>query len=125
MLRQRTLKVIQGSSTVRQLVSQTRNPPAAHYHLGHSQDCFRNTVDPQPRLRHAQAHRPLRPHLSPSNTISLNLFNLAHHTIHTMSDDASYMSFLNKANADPKSGQGSTMAESESTSQRRSDLDPT
>ena len=42
-----------------------------------------------------------------------------------MSDDASYMSFLNKANADPKSGQGSTMAESESTSQRRSDLDPT
>ncbi|OCT47981.1 hypothetical protein CLCR_04393 [Cladophialophora carrionii] len=42
-----------------------------------------------------------------------------------MSDDASYMSFLNKANADPKSGQGSTMAESESTSQRRSSFDPT
>jgi len=42
-----------------------------------------------------------------------------------MADDASYMSFLNKANADPKSGQGSTMAESESTSQARSDLDPT
>ncbi len=42
-----------------------------------------------------------------------------------MSDDASYMSFLNKANADPKSGQGSTMAESESTSQRHSSFDPT
>jgi hypothetical protein len=44
-----------------------------------------------------------------------------------MSDDASYMSFLNKANADPKAGtaQGSTMAESPSTSSRRSDLDPT
>jgi hypothetical protein len=41
-----------------------------------------------------------------------------------MSDDASYMSFLNKANADPKAGQGSTMAESESTSQRRSEQDP-
>ncbi|KIW62227.1 hypothetical protein PV04_10422 [Phialophora macrospora] len=46
-------------------------------------------------------------------------------TIHTMSDDAAYMSFLDKANADPRSGQGSTMAESESTSQRRSSFDPT
>ena len=34
-----------------------------------------------------------------------------------MSDDASYMSFLNKANADPKAGQSSTTAESKSTSQ--------
>ncbi|KAJ9603069.1 hypothetical protein H2200_012364 [Cladophialophora chaetospira] len=42
-----------------------------------------------------------------------------------MSDDASYMSFLNKANDDPKSGQGSTMIESNSTSQRRSSMDPT
>ena len=40
-----------------------------------------------------------------------------------MSDDASYTSFLDKANADPKAG--STMAESDSTSQRRSNLDPT
>jgi hypothetical protein len=45
-------------------------------------------------------------------------------TTRNMSDDASYISFLNKANADPKSGQGSTMAQSDSTSQRRSDLDP-
>ncbi|KIX94548.1 uncharacterized protein Z520_09594 [Fonsecaea multimorphosa CBS 102226] len=40
-----------------------------------------------------------------------------------MSDDSSYLSFLEKANANPKAGQ--TLAESESTSQRRSKLDPT
>ncbi|OAP55508.1 hypothetical protein AYL99_10481 [Fonsecaea erecta] len=40
-----------------------------------------------------------------------------------MSDDSSYLSFLEKANANPKAGQ--TLAESESTSQRRSQLDPT
>ncbi|EXJ57828.1 uncharacterized protein A1O5_12386 [Cladophialophora psammophila CBS 110553] len=40
-----------------------------------------------------------------------------------MSDDSSYLSFLEKANANPKAGQ--TVAESESTSQQRSKLDPT
>ncbi|OAL39114.1 hypothetical protein AYO20_01432 [Fonsecaea nubica] len=40
-----------------------------------------------------------------------------------MSDDSSYLSFLEKANANPKAGQ--TLAESESTSQQRSRLDPT
>ncbi|KIW93685.1 uncharacterized protein Z519_06290 [Cladophialophora bantiana CBS 173.52] len=40
-----------------------------------------------------------------------------------MSDDSSYLSFLEKANANPKAGQ--TVAESESTSQPRSKLDPT
>jgi len=56
---------------------------------------------------------------------SQHLITPVHFLIRTMSDDASYMSFLNKANTDPKSGQGSTMAESDSTSQRRSDIDPT
>lgn len=42
-----------------------------------------------------------------------------------MSDDASYASFLDKANADPKAGAGSTKAESTATSQGRSKFDPT
>ncbi|KIW22261.1 uncharacterized protein PV07_12165 [Cladophialophora immunda] len=49
--------------------------------------------------------------------------SISHTTLHNMSDDSSYLSFLEKANANPKAGQ--TLAESESTSQRRSQLDPT
>ena len=52
-------------------------------------------------------------------------FNPDHRPTRAMSDDASYTSFLNKANADPKAGQGTTMAESGSTSQQRSSFDPT
>lgn len=67
-----------------------------------------------------------RTHLSSTTTTSHTLsILLPHTTLRTMSDDASYMSFLNRANADPKAGQGSTMSESESTSQRQSNIDPT
>lgn len=68
----------------------------------------------------------LRTHLPSTTTASRTSLSLLPYTIiRTMSDDASYMSFLNRANADPKAGQGSTMAESESTSQRQSNIDPT
>jgi len=77
---------------------------------------------------------PFRTHLLPSRnhpfrSIPSSFIPASHRSYHnppssTMSDDASYTSFLEKANADPKAN-SNTHEQASSTSERRTQFDPT